>query len=35
MRAAAKKQDFERAAQIRDRIKKLREQELAMGVKVE
>ncbi|MEK6698510.1 MAG: excinuclease ABC subunit UvrB, partial [Nitrospirota bacterium] len=34
MRAAAKKQDFERAAQIRDRIKKLREQELAMGVKV-
>jgi excinuclease ABC subunit B len=35
MRAAAKKQDFERAAQIRDRIKKLREQEMAMGVKVE
>ncbi len=35
MRAAAKKQDFERAAQIRDRIKKLREQEMAVGVKVE
>ncbi len=35
MRAAAKKQEFERAAELRDRIKKLREQEMAMGVKVE
>ncbi len=35
MRAAAKKQEFERAAELRDRIKKLREQEMAVGVKVE
>ncbi len=35
MRAAAKALDFERAAELRDRIKKLREQEMAVGVKVE
>jgi excinuclease ABC subunit B len=35
MRAAAKKQEFERAAELRDRIKKLREKEMAVGVKVE
>ena len=35
MRAAAKKQEFERAAELRDRIKKLREREMAVGVKVE
>jgi excinuclease ABC subunit B len=35
MRVAAKKQEFERAAELRDRIKKLREQEMAVGVKVE
>ena len=35
MRSAAKKQEFERAAELRDRIKKLREQEMAVGVKVE
>ena len=35
MRAAAKKQEFERAAELRDRIKKLREREMAVGVKGE
>jgi excinuclease ABC subunit B len=35
MRAAAKNQEFERAAELRDRIKKLREKEMAVGVKVE
>jgi len=35
MRAAAKEQDFETAAELRDRIKKLREREMAVGVKVE
>ena len=35
MRAAAKAQDFETAAELRDRIKKLREREMAVGVKVE
>jgi excinuclease ABC subunit B len=35
MRAAAKKQEFERAAELRDRIKKLRDQEMAVGIKVE
>ncbi len=35
MRAAAKALDFETAAELRDRIKKLREQEMAVGVKVE
>ena len=35
MKAAAKKQEFERAAELRDRIKKLRDQEMAVGVKVE
>jgi protein-arginine kinase activator protein McsA len=35
MRAAAKNQEFERAAELRDRIKKLREKEMAVGVKVD
>jgi excinuclease ABC subunit B len=35
MRAAAKALDFERAAELRDKIRKLREQEMAVGVKVE
>jgi excinuclease ABC subunit B len=35
MRAAAKAQDFETAAELRDRVKKLREREMAVGVKVE
>jgi excinuclease ABC subunit B len=35
MRAAAKALDFETAAELRDRIKKLREREMAVGVKVE
>jgi excinuclease ABC subunit B len=35
MRSAAKAQDFETAAELRDRVKKLREREMAVGVKVE
>jgi excinuclease ABC subunit B len=35
MRAAAKAQDFETAAELRDRVKKLRAREMAVGVKVE
>ena len=35
MRAAAKALDFERAAELRDKIKSLRKQEMAVGVKVE
>ena len=35
MRAAAKEQDFETAAELRDKIRSLRQQEMAVGVKVE
>ena len=35
MRAAAKEQDFETAAGLRDKIKSLRQQEMAVGVKVD
>jgi len=35
MRGAAKKLDFERAAELRDRVKALRDKELAMGVRVD
>jgi len=35
MRAAAKDLDFERAAELRDKIKSLRQQEMAVGVKVQ
>ena len=35
MRAAAKELDFETAAELRDKIRSLRQQELAVGVKVE
>ena len=35
MRSAAKELDFERAAELRDKIKGLREKELAMGVRVD
>jgi excinuclease ABC subunit B len=35
MRAAAKALDFERAAELRDKIRSLRQQEMAVGVKVE
>jgi len=35
MRAAAKELDFETAAELRDKIKSLRQQEMAVGVKVE
>lgn len=35
MRAAAKELDFERAAELRDKIRSLRQQELAVGVKIE
>jgi excinuclease ABC subunit B len=35
MRAAAKELDFERAAELRDKIRSLRQQEMAVGVKVE
>jgi excinuclease ABC subunit B len=35
MRAAAKALDFERAAELRDKIKALRQKEMAVGVKVE
>ncbi len=35
MRTAAKKLDFERAAELRDKVKALREKELAMGVRVD
>jgi len=35
MRAAAKQLDFETAAELRDKIRSLRQQEMAVGVKVE
>jgi excinuclease ABC subunit B len=35
MRAAAKELDFETAAELRDKIRSLRQQEMAVGVKVE
>ncbi len=35
MRQAAKELDFERAAELRDKIKSLRQKEMAVGVKVE
>jgi len=35
MRAAAKNLDFETAAELRDKIRSLRQQEMALGVKVE
>ncbi|HYA86996.1 MAG TPA: excinuclease ABC subunit UvrB [Nitrospirota bacterium] len=35
MRAAAKELDFETAAELRDKIRSLRQQEMAIGVKVE
>ena len=35
MRAAAKELDFETAAELRDKIRSLRKQEMAVGVKVE
>ena len=35
MRAAAKELDFETAAELRDKIRSLRQTELAVGVKVE
>jgi excinuclease ABC subunit B len=35
MRAAAKELDFETAAGLRDKIRSLRQQEMAVGVKVE
>jgi excinuclease ABC subunit B len=35
MRAAAKALDFETAAELRDKIRSLRKQEMAVGVKVE
>jgi excinuclease ABC subunit B len=35
MRAAAKELDFETAADLRDKIRSLRQQEMAVGVKVE
>ncbi len=35
MRAAAKEQDFETAAELRDKIRSLRQREMAVGVKVE
>jgi excinuclease ABC subunit B len=35
MRAAARELDFETAAELRDKIRSLRQQEMAVGVKVE
>ena len=35
MRAAAKALDFETTAELRDKIRSLRKQEMAVGVKVE
>ena len=35
MRAAARELDFETAAELRDKIRSLRQREMAVGVKVE